>query len=86
MLCEETWALSGEMENFSEWVRARLLANDERTIDAFAEKLARVPTRRLIAITLARIQQEARDAPGDQPQTALEAEVALMAVLMEGME
>jgi len=29
-LCDETWKMAQEKPNFSEWVRAQLLANDER--------------------------------------------------------
>jgi len=28
-LCDETWKLAQEIPNFSQWVRARLLENDE---------------------------------------------------------
>ena len=29
-LCEETWIMASNKLNFSEWVRAQLLAEDER--------------------------------------------------------
>ena len=32
-LCDKTWALAKEKKNFSEWVRAQLLASDEVEID-----------------------------------------------------
>ena len=32
-LCEATWKLAMEKENFSEWVRAQLLATDEKRIE-----------------------------------------------------
>ncbi|MFZ9048690.1 MAG: hypothetical protein ACO20Y_07860, partial [Poseidonia sp.] len=41
--------------NLSEWVRARLLAFDEGTIDETAERLQAVSTLRLLAITQARM-------------------------------
>ncbi len=48
-LCEATWKLAMEKENFSEWVRAQLLATDEVTIQevkdahAFKEEHGRFP-------------------------------------------
>jgi len=32
-LCDETWRLAQEKPNFSEWVRAQLLQNDEERIE-----------------------------------------------------
>tara|TARA_R110000737_G_scaffold101530_1_gene135205 strand:+ start:101 stop:280 length:180 start_codon:yes stop_codon:yes gene_type:complete len=32
-LCDATWKLAKEKENFSEWVRAQLLATDEDKIE-----------------------------------------------------
>jgi len=29
-LCDKTWQMAQEKPNFSEWVRAQLLANDEK--------------------------------------------------------
>jgi len=38
-LCDETWALAMEKENFSEWVRAQLLATDEKRIEQDAKAI-----------------------------------------------
>lgn len=54
-LDERTAKIAGSMDNLSEWVRARLLAWDEGTLDEFAEALARMATPRLMAMTLARL-------------------------------
>jgi len=54
-LDERTAKIAGSMNNLSEWVRARLLAWDEETLDEFAEALARMATPRLMAMTLARL-------------------------------
>mgnify|MGYP003641588645 FL=1 len=32
-LCDETWKMAQEKPNFSEWVRAQLLASDEKEIE-----------------------------------------------------
>ena len=48
-LCEATWQLAKEKENFSEWVRAQLLATDETRIQeekdahAFKKEHGRFP-------------------------------------------
>ena len=54
-LDERTAKIAGSMNNFSEWVRARLLALDEGTLDEFAESLARMSTRRMMAMVLHRL-------------------------------
>ena len=48
-LCDETWRMAKQMPNFSRWVRAQLLANDEHQIEerkaaiAFKEEHGRFP-------------------------------------------
>ena len=54
-LDQRTAELAGRIPNLSEWVRARLLAFDEGVIDEFAEKLANMSDRRLLAIVHARL-------------------------------
>lgn len=54
-LDERTADLAGRIPNLSEWVRARLLAFDEGVLDEFAEKLAGLSDRRLLAIVHARL-------------------------------
>ena len=39
-LCDETWALAMEKDNFSEWVRSQLLAADEKRIEVDAKAIA----------------------------------------------
>lgn len=63
-LDERTAKIAGSMDNLSEWVRARLLAWDEGTLDEFAEALARMATPRLMAMTLRRLTDN-RDQPID---------------------
>jgi len=57
----ETAKIAGEIEEFSAWVRARLLAWDEGSLDEFAEALARMSTPRLMAMTLARLTDKRGD-------------------------
>lgn len=54
-LDERTAKIAGSMNNLSEWVRARLLAWDEGSLDEFAEALARMSTPRMMAMLLARL-------------------------------
>jgi hypothetical protein len=84
MLCEKTWTMSGEMENFSEWVRARLLANDEHEIERFVELLTKLSTQRLVCILLARLQDEERRGI-DMNETKDNLMPALLAAALEGM-
>lgn len=83
-LDERTASIAGSMNNLSEWVRGRLLALEEGSLDEFAETLARMPTRRLIAIVLARIGEESRRGV-DHTEAMKDAEAALLAVMLEGM-
>ena len=39
-LCDETWKLAMEKDNFSEWVRSQLLATDESRIEQDAKAIA----------------------------------------------
>ena len=82
-LDERTAKIAGSMNNLSEWVRARLLAVEEGSLDEFSETLARMPTRRLIAIVLARIGEESRRGE-DHTEAMKDAEAALLAVMLEG--
>ena len=59
-LDERTADLAGRIPNLSEWVRARLLAFDEGVLDDFAEKLANMSDRRLLAIVHARLSSISR--------------------------
>jgi len=59
-LDERTADLAGRIPNLSEWVRARLLAFDEGVLDDFAEKLACMSDRRLLAIVHARLSSISR--------------------------
>jgi len=83
-LDERTAEIAGSMNNLSQWVRARLLALEEGRLDEFAEIMSRMPTRRLIAILLARIGDEERRGV-DHTNAMKDAESALLAVMLEGM-
>ena len=60
-LDQRTAELAGRIPNLSEWVRARLLAFDEGVIDEFAEKLAGLSDRRLLAIVHSRLTRIANE-------------------------
>jgi hypothetical protein len=77
-LDERTASIAGSMNNLSEFVRARLLAHDEEVIDDFAEVLANLSSRRLLAICHARLGELARR--GDHADLALDAQAALYAL------
>ena len=75
-LDEQTHALASDMDDFSGWVRARLLAWSEDGHGPFVRHLQEVSTRRLVAILLGRIAPYAVVAERDED---------LHAALMEWM-
>jgi len=79
-LDERTAELAGRIPNLSAWVRARLLAFDEGTIDETAERLQAVSTLRLLAITQARMYDLHS---GATAQVAFEAANAISALAKE---
>ena len=97
-LDERTAALAGSKKNLSEWVRARLLEEEENAIteeslDEFTLHLAALPTYRLVAITHNRLQAEANEWPftkDDDPlldklMLHIETQERLMKWLVEGL-
>lgn len=66
-LDETTHAIASDMDDFSGWVRARLLAWHEDGHQPFIRHLQEVSTRRLVAILLGRLAPYGVPADADEP-------------------
>jgi hypothetical protein len=69
-LDKRTHAIASEMDDFSGWVRARLLAWNEDGHGPFVRHLQEVSTRKLVAILLERIAPYGVPIEGDENLTA----------------